>query len=185
MLFMKKKSDKAAAQREKALELQVQRESVKKSIRLLRADMQSLVEKAASADDLDRRILSLEYDEKKAELDAETTHFNELSKLISQLNGAAMVYERQKVFNQVAAAAENIDTQSLLEAEDTMSARRALLQEDSDTLDDVLSAGRIHTADPGESAEFTRLVRDAQLQKASAPRLDSLVGAAPAQPACG
>lgn len=185
MLFMKKKDKKAAAQREKVLELQVQRETVKKNIRLLRADMQALIEKAAAADDLDRRILSLEYDEKKAELTTETSHFNELSKLISQLNGVAMVYERQKIFDQVANVAEDIDTQAVLEAEDMMNARRAVLQEDSDALDDVLKAGRVQGTELGESAEFTRLVRDAQLKKVSAPRVESLVDAAPAHAVCG
>ena len=172
MLFMKKKTNKASAQREKVLELQVQREAVKKNIRLIRADMQQLVDKAAAADDLDRRILSLEYDEKKSELNTETSHFNELSKLISQLNGVAMVYERQKIFNQVANVAEEIDTQAVLEAEDMMNARRAVMQEDSDALDDVLKADRVQDNALGESAEFTKLVREVQLKKVLTPRID-------------
>ena len=49
MMFMKKKAGKAAAQREKVTELQVQREMVKKNIRLLRTDMQSLIDQAAGA----------------------------------------------------------------------------------------------------------------------------------------
>lgn len=183
MLFMKK-SNKAAAQREKVLELQVQRETVKKNIRLLRADMQALIEKAAAADDLDRRILSLEYDEKKAELTTETSHFNELSKLISQLNGVAMVYERQKIFDQVANVANDIDTQAVLEAEDMMNARRAVMQEESDALDDVLRGNRVAADEMGESAEFSRLVRDAQLKKAAEAR-DRAKADAPVQAVCG
>lgn len=185
MMFMKKKAGKAAAQREKVMELQIQRETVKKSIRLLRADMQSLVEQAAGADDLDRRILSLEYDEKKAELNTETAHFNELSKLISQLNGVAMVYERQKLFDQVANVADDIDTQALLEAEDMMTARRAMMQEESAALDDVLRGSSVKTDMMGESAEFTRLVRDAQLKKAEETRSMTQQESAAAQAVCG
>jgi len=168
MLFMKKKSNKASAQREKVLELQVQREAVKKNIRLIRADMQQLVAKAVGADDLDRHILSLEYDEKKAELNTETSHFNELSKLISQLNGVAMVYERQKIFDQVANVAEKIDTQAVLEAEDMMNARRAVMQEDSDALDDVLVSSQAYATAPEVSNEFEQLVRASQRQIAAA-----------------
>lgn len=185
MMFMKKKAGKAAAQREKVTELQVQREMVKKNIRLLRTDMQSLIDQAAGADDLDRKILSLEYDEKKAELNAETVHFNELSKLISQLNGVAMVYKRQKIFDQVATVADDIDTQALLEAEDMMTARRTMMQEESDALDDVLRGSSVRTEELGESAEFTRLVRDAQLKKASAARNVAQEEPAAAQVVCG
>ncbi len=167
MMFMKK-SGKAAAQREKVMELQLRREGVKKNIRLLRSDMKALIDRAADADDLDRKILSLEYDEKKAELNTETAHFNELSKLISQLNGVAIVYERQKMFDQVANVADNIDFQSLLEAEDRMTARSAMMQEESDALDDVLRGSNVKADMMSESAEFTNLVRNAQMKKISA-----------------
>lgn len=167
MLFKKKAKDRV--QREKVLELQMRREMVKKNIRLLRTDMQALIEKAAAADELDRKILSLEYDEKKAELNTETTHFNELSKLISQFNGVAMVYERQRIFDQVASAAGMIDTQEVLKADDMMRARQEMMLEESGTLDDLLKSSSILTEEPGESAEFTRLVREAKLKKAEAP----------------
>lgn len=176
-MFLKKET-KASIQRKKGMELQLQRETVKKRIRQLRGEMQALIDQAASADDLDRQILSLEYEEKKADLNTETTHFNELSKLISRLNGVAMVYERQEIFNHVAAVAENIDVQSALEAEDQMAAHRAVMREETDALDDLLRDGNAAADGLVESAEFTRLVHDAQLRKAAAPREEAnLTGA--------
>lgn len=183
MMFLKKRETKADVQRKKSMELQFQREAAKKRIRLLRSEMQMLIEKAASADDLDRQVLSLEYDEKKADLNTETAHFNELSKLITRLNGIAMVYERQKLFDQVATAAEDIDVQDVLHAEDQMAAHRGVMQEESDALDDILQEHRVCADRLGESAEFARLVRDAQLRKAAAPQAEA---ASPvAETACG
>ncbi len=170
MMFMKKKETKADIQRKKSMELQLQREAVKKRIRLIRSEMQALVEQAASADDLDRQVLSLEYDEKKADLHTETAHFQELSKLITRLNGIAMVYERQKLFDQVATAAEDIDVQGVLRVEDQMSAHREVMREESDALDDLLLDKSAPVDELGESAEFTRLVRDAKLRKAGTPQ---------------
>ena len=181
-MFLKKET-KANIQRKKGVELQLQREAVKKRIRQLRGEMQALIDQAACADDLDRQILSLEYDEKKADLHTETTHFNELSKLISRLNGVAMVYERQKVFDQVAAVAENIDVQSALEAEDQMAAHRAVMREEADALDDLLRDGNAAADGLVESAEFTRLVREAKLRKAAAPREEAKC--ASAETVCG
>ncbi len=172
-MFIKRKATKADIQRKKVMELQIQREEVKKHIRLLRNEMQSLVEQAAVVDDLDRKILSLEYDAKKADLNTETAHFNELSRLISQLNGVAMVYERQKLFDHVATVAEDIDVQAVLQAEDQMAAHRAMMQEDSEALDDLLRDRSVAADELGESAEFTRLVRDAKIRKVSLPRMES------------
>lgn len=177
-MFGRKKATKADIQRKKVMELQIQREEVKKHIRLLRGEMQTLVEQAAVVDDLDRKILSLEYDAKKADLNTETAHFNELSKLISQLNGVAGVYERQKIFDRVAAVAEEIDVQAVLQAEDQMAAHRAVMQEDSDALDDLLQGRSIAADELGESAEFTRLVRDAKIRKAALPRKETEEAAA-------
>ena len=163
MFFNKK--HKARTQQAKVLELQAQREQVKKNIRLLHTDMQTLIEKASTADELDRQIYSLEYEEKKNELATETAHFNELSKLISQLNGVAMVYERQKIFNQVASVAETIDTQAVLKADDMMRAHQEVMLEESDQLDEVLKSSSMSDK-LSESVEFTRLVNEAKLKKA-------------------
>lgn len=173
MMFLKKKNAQADIQRKKCMELQLQREAAKKRIRLLRSEMQALIEQAACADDLDRQVLSLEYDEKKADLNTETAHFNELSKLITRINGVAMVYERQKMFDQVATAAEDIDVKAVLQAEDRMAAHRAVMQEESDALDDLLQEKSAAAQELGESAEFTRLVRDAKLRKLSAPQAEA------------
>lgn len=172
-MFIKKKATKADIQRKKVMELQIQREEVKKHIRLLRNEMQELIERAAVADDLDRKIFSLEYDAKKADLNTETAHFNELSKLISQLNGVAMVYERQKIFDQVATVAEDIDVEAALRAENQMSAHRTVMKEDSEALDDLLRDRSVAADDLVESAEFTRLVRDAKIRKVSLPKTAS------------
>ena len=164
MWFAKNKANKAATQRKKTLELQVQRDAVKNNIRLLRAQIQELVEKATKADDLDRRILSLEYEEKKAALNTEIAHFDELSKLISQLNGVANIYERQQLLNQVAKVSDTIDPQAVFAADDMMQARRAVMQEESDALDDVLKNSMPQQHAFAESVEFTQLVREAQLK---------------------
>lgn len=184
-MLLNKKKRKAAAQREKVMELQIQREMVKKNIRLLRSEMQSLVEQAAAADDLDRKILALEYEGKKAQLDTETAHFNELSKLISQINSVAMLFERQKILDQVAAVADGIDTQGVLQAGDELTARRAMLQEDSDALDDVLKGSSIQAETLGESAEFTRLVRNVKLNQVAERREEAAASPVTAQRACG
>lgn len=178
-MFFGKKAKKRG-QREQVMELQMQRETVKKNIRLLRNDMKTLIEKAAAADELDRKILALEYDEKKAELETETAHFNELSRLITQINGVAMVYERQRIFDQVASVAETIDTQSVLRADDMMRARKELLLEESDALDDVLKSGNVLMGGTGESEEFAQLVRAEKLKRAEVARsvADSAVAAA-------
>lgn len=168
-MFMKK-ANKKAAHRDQVMQLQIQRDTVKKNIRRLRNEMQRLVEQAVSADDLDRRILSLEYDEKKAALGNETSHFNELSKLISQFNGVELVYERQRMFDQIATVVDAIDTQAVLRTEDMVTAQRTMLQEESEALEDMLKNSAAGADEMRESAEFTRLVRDAQLKKAALPR---------------
>lgn len=159
MMFMKARERKANRARIKKLcEVQLLRDASKQRIRKLRAEMQCLVEQAAGADDLDRKILSLEYEEKKADLSTETGHFNDLSRLISQLHGAVMIHEKRRSFDQVAAVADTIDTQSVLHEDDLLTIRRSILEEEADALDSLLvessaSASTV-VVDPG----FERLV---------------------------
>lgn len=169
-MFFKKKNAKASAQREKVMELQIQRDMVKKNIRHLRGEMKELIDQAANADDLDRKILSLEYDEKKMQLDNETAHFNELSRMIIRLNSVALVHERNKATTYMSDVADTIDTDSLLKADDEMTARRKLMQDDADALDDVLNNNRMQMEEIGESAEFSRLVLEKQLKNKSESR---------------
>lgn len=148
----------AVAHQMKISELNQRRNMVKERILKLRREINELVEKAASADDLERKILSLEYEEKKRSMTTEMEHFNDLSKLISQMNGIAITYERQKIFNQWISDVESLNASEIRMENNRMEARRMLMQEESDALDDVLQTCEYTDLTMEENREFMGLV---------------------------
>jgi len=165
-LFNRKKSNILHQEyEERIMHLQLQREISKNTILRIRSDMQELIDRATCADDLDQRILSMDYEEKKATLATETEHFEDLNKLIRQLRSAVLANERCKAFEQIASVSDCIDTYAVLKAEDTVDIRRTLMKEEFDSLDELLIQDGKKVWSIEENSEFARLVQEAAKRK--------------------
>lgn len=166
LLFSKKKNHTSSQDyEERIMHLQLQREVSKTTIIKIRKDMQALIDCAVSADDLDRKILSLDYEEKKSMLATETEHFEDLNKLIRQLRSAALANERCRAFEQIASISDGIDTRAVLTAEDTVDIKRSMLTEELASLDNLLVHDEHGTRIPEENPEFVQLVQEATKKK--------------------
>jgi len=165
-LFNRKKSNILHQEyEERIMHLQLQREISKNTILRIRSDMQELIDRATCADDLDQRILSMDYEEKKATLATETEHFEDLNKLIRQLRSAVLANERCKAFEQIASVSDCIDAHAVLTAEDTVDIWRAMMKEEFDSLDELLIHAGKKTRSIEENSEFAQLVQEAAKKK--------------------
>lgn len=111
--------------------LRQDREACMQRIRGLRAEMNALVERAVDADDLDQKILSLDYAAMKGSLNAETERFQDLSRLITRMQDVQAMDERGKRLEYIAAVRDGIDEAALRREEDELQARRAMMEEEA------------------------------------------------------
>lgn len=165
-MMWKKKNLTPKGTAEKIACLQTQREESKAKIRKIRACMQSLIAQAAEADDLDRKVLSIDYEAQKGILDVETEHFNDLNRLISQLHGVQMAQVRQDTLSDIEQAGAYIDADALIQAEDALAVRREMKQEADEQLAEAFAASAVETVSFSENEEFARLVRREQALRA-------------------
>ena len=165
-MMWKKKSLKPRSTEEKIAFLQAQREVSKARIREIRACIHDLIAQAAEADDVDRKMLSVDFETQKGMLDAETEHFTDLNRLIFQLRGVQIVQARQDTLSDIEQAGACIDTDALIRAEDALAVRREMKQEADDRLADAFAASAVKTAGFSENEEFVRLVRREQALRA-------------------
>ena len=127
--------------------LRLEREACMQRIRSLRAEMNALVERAVDADDLDQKILSLDYAAMKGSLGAETERFQDLSRLITRMQDMQAVDARGRRLDYLASVREGIDEAALRREEDEIAARRAMMEEE-----EALNAPDDATPLPGENA---------------------------------
>ena len=160
------KAKKTRMMEKKIAELQAQRQGIKDRIRKLKTEMDVIISQAAKADELDRKIYALDYEAKSNELKVENQHFNDISRLIAQMQKVLLTQEKQSVQDSVISVSNGIETEALLQEEDLMNAKRALMDESSDALEDALSDVFRDTPEMPENEEFTRLLSEAKFQKA-------------------
>lgn len=144
--------------------LQLQREASKKKIRRLRMDMQDIVQQATTADDIDKKILSLDFFARKGELASETERFQDLSNLIGRLQSMMAADEKRQRLNAVASLWESIDTHALVRERDELNVRRELLKEEVNcfaAFDDLADCEDCFQIDN----EFVQLVNTAMCKK--------------------
>lgn len=168
MFFSRKKRSKTTqSQQTSIMELQIMRENTKKNIKSLGRDIEDLIERGTTADTIDRKLLAIEYEEKQANLASETAHFDDICKLISQLNGVTEVRKRQDAFEHLVAVAESINTQEIIRNNDMMNVRRDMMREESAALDDVLKESRAQVSSLAVNNDFEAKVLAAQVRKLS------------------
>ena len=166
--FFVKKQDRRSDMEEKIIALQEQRNEAKEKIRRLRSESQLLVQQATEADDLDRKILSLDYEAKQAAIRLEEGHFADLSRMITQLQNIQAVQNREATISSAARISESIDADALIRQETELAVRRDMMREDAETLDYALAQSRPDDTGFAENEEFARLVSQAKKQKVNA-----------------
>lgn len=171
--FFVKKQGQRSDMEEKIIALQEQRNEAKEKIRKLRAESQLLVQQATEADDLDRKILSLDYEAKQAAIRLEEGHFADLSRMITQLQNIQAVQNREATISSVARISESIDADALIRQETELAARRDMMREDAETLDCALAQARPDDTGFSENEEFAKLVSQAKKQKVKAAILNT------------
>lgn len=117
---------------ERVQSLRQERELCMQRIRGLRAEMNALVERAVDADDLDQKILSLDYSAMKGSLGVETERFQDLSRLIARMQDAQAVESRGRRLAYIASLRDGIDEAALRREEDEIEARRAMMAEEAE-----------------------------------------------------
>lgn len=137
------------------IDLCAERENCKKRIREIRTEMQRLVERAAGADDLDQKILSLDFRAQKSAMAVETERFNDLSDLIVRLQNVRAVDERCQRLDYIMRIDGGIDTDSVLREQDEIQVRREMFQESNRSADIDMNS-----ALSGEQASFCELDED-------------------------
>ena len=159
--------------------LRAQRAACVQRVRTLKEEMNRLVDSAVGADELEQKILSLDYEAKRDVLAAETQRFQDLSGLIARLQKAQAVDEGSRRLDGVAAAGSRIDTAALLREEDELRARRAMMDEEERDFAAAQEGYDEKTRDAFAADEgFAALVREAKLR-----RMQPVAPAQTAQPA--
>ncbi len=155
---------KEKANEKKIGQLSMRREESRKQIRKIKNEMDSLVQKAAKADDLDRKIYSADYLTLKDQFQAEMQHFNDLSRLIGQLKSAGLTHRRASALEEIVSANDRLDLNKLIAREDYMTIRRQMLQEEDELFQEVLEETKTGQDTFMEDEEFNCLVSKAKIQ---------------------
>lgn len=161
MTFLNRKEK---ANEKKIEQLGKNREESRKRIRRIKNEMDTLVQKAAGSDELDRKIYSADYMTLKDQLQAEMQHFGDLSRLIGQLKSAGLTHRRAAALEQIVSVNDRLDLDQLIAREDYMAARRQMMQEEDELYREVLDETNAGYGTPREDDEFTRLVAKAQIR---------------------
>ncbi len=176
MFLNKRKTLSEKEMKARISSLQAQREETKTNIRRLWGEMQVLVNQAVGADDLDKQIYASDYIARKDAFNAENEHFQNLSRLISQLQSMLLTQEKKEVFSAVSAISNQIDLNSLMEEQDRMHIQQDMLREEDQSFLEAFRASEPSAQQATrEEKEFDALVLQAQADKAM-----QLQGAAPA-----
>ena len=161
------------------IDLCAERESCKERIREIRAEMQRLVERAADADDLDQKILSLDFRAQKSAMAVETERFDDLSDLIVRLQNVRAVGERCQRLDYIMRIDGGIDTDSVLREQAEIQVRREMFQESNRSADMDMNSVL-----PGEQSgfceldeDFARLVQKARRESAPARQFETVPAA--------
>ena len=155
--------------------LVTEREETRKVIRKLKNRMDETVQKAAEADELDRKICSADYSTMKDQLLAEMQHFEDLSRLISQLRSAGLTRRRAAALEQLTAVSDTVNRDQLIANADYVAARREMLAEEDEWYRDAMEE-KTPSVFSTEDDEFTRLVVRAQAENAMKNKLPDLYG---------
>lgn len=152
---------------EKIQALRQEREVCTQRIRALRAEMDALVQRAVNADDLDQKLLSLDYSARKGSLNVETERFQDLSCLIKRMQDIQAMNTRNKRIEYIASVRDGIDEAAMRRAADEVEARRAMMEEE-----EAFSAPYGAILEPGDNtfvpdSEFSCLITQARLKQKS------------------
>lgn len=139
-------------------ELEEKRNRSRKVIRSLKQQMDETVRKAAAADELDRKIYGLDYAAMRDQMDAEMLHFEDLSRMIRQLQSAELTDRRAAALEDIVSVSRKIDLDALIESEDYVAVRRGMLEEEDERYRAVFEAGNTARKEREEDAEFSRAV---------------------------
>ena len=110
--------------------LREEREQCMARIRNLRGDMDALVQRALDADDLDQKILSLDYAAMKGSLNVESERFQDLSRLITRIQDVQAMEARGRRMDFLASVRDGIDEAALRREEDEIQIRRERMEEE-------------------------------------------------------
>lgn len=138
--------------------LMTDREETRKRIRKTKEQMDKLVQCAAKADDLDRRIYSADYRTLKDQLLAEMQHFDDVGRLIRQLRNADLTRQRAAAMEEIAKISNQMDLDGLIMDEDYVSVRREMMAEDDEQYLAAIAQNNEHNDFGKEDEEFSRLV---------------------------
>ena len=145
--------------------LMTDREETRKRIRKTKDQMDKLVQCAAKADDLDRRIYSADYRTLKDQLLAEMQHFDDVGRLIRQLRNADLTRQRAAAMEKIAKISNQIDLDELIMDEDYVSVRRAMLAEEDEQYRTAVEQNNEHDDFYKEDEDFSRLVARAIIRE--------------------
>ena len=160
--FFKRAHEDADA---KIVELQTKMEESKKRIRLLRTEMKSLEEQGLNADDLDMKILSLDYEAKKGEMDSEMARFQDMSMMISKLQDKQKLDEKRKHLDTLTQVTDDMDLGKVMRDADELTIRRDMLDEEYEAYEAARAswAASDVTLEPG--SEFSSRVAELRVKK--------------------
>ena len=150
------------------IELTCQRDQCAERIRTLRSEMDSLVDHALTADDLEQKILSLDYEAKKLALNAEYERFSDLNQLITRYRSAQLMTNNSNGLAQVAAMGEKLDMAGLQARGDAIRIRRDMLNENAEQLWNMTDSPMGQNPEPFKVCdEFAARMAQAQQKRSS------------------
>lgn len=152
-------------QEEQVKLLVADREETRKRILRIREKMEKTVQSGISADALDRKLFSSDYQILRDELQAETQHLGDVNKLISQMRSADLTRTRAEAMERMTEAAGQIDLRKMIEMEEETNIRREMMREEDEAYRELLSESGRTGADFSEDAEYARLVAEAKLNR--------------------
>lgn len=166
MLFNRMGNDR------ETLQISRLREEQKKSrgrIGGIREKIRDLVENSLTADDLGEKVNACEYRILKEELAAEEAHLEDLGQTIERLTAARRTRERQKALREIVRISDQVDVDSMIEAEDYLHASREVRREEDEAYREAWKQERRLLPETEEDEEFRHLLERARMEKTAAP----------------
>lgn len=148
-------------------DLIAQREAAAERIRQLRTEIDALVDQAVCADDLDTKILSLDYESRKTDLAAEMERFKDITAMIARLRNVEVIESNRRRIERVTQLGETIDIETLHRKKDEIQIRRDMMREAQEDVEDMkdLLACEPDSIDIDE--EFSRRIAQARQSAAN------------------
>ena len=149
-------------QEERMEALENERRQMRSEIAQLREEMKKLVNEGVDADDLDRKILAVDYECLHTELQAKQEHFADLGNIITQMRTERLKEREAEMLRHMEDCYDTIDYAGIARNQDYIAACREVAREEREAMDSLARERTGSTCSPLSDIEFMREIARAR-----------------------